>query len=129
MLNNINKSRNAKESNKTRHIDFDGHVFATVGRNHIFFSCILTKLSLWYLLFENFRDNYDQKKWFVFVPQLHFRNKEYLWNGLMNFSSRDKKKKNLKKSEKFIRSYFTSAIINDANLALICIYLVEFLRV
>jgi hypothetical protein len=47
-----------------------------------------------------------KRKWFV--PRLRFRNKEYLWNGLMsfseilNFSSRHKKKKKPEKSGKFI---------------------------
>jgi hypothetical protein len=50
-----------------------------------------------------------KRKWFV--PRLRFRNNEYLWNGLMNFSeilnfsSRDKKKNSLKKSGKFIEPF------------------------
>jgi hypothetical protein len=57
----------------------------------------------WFILFILFAT--IKKKWFV--PRLRIRNKEYLWNGLMNFSeilpfsSRDKKK-SLKKSVKFI---------------------------
>jgi hypothetical protein len=57
----------------------------------------------WFILFILFAN--IKKKWFV--PRLRIRNKEYLWNGLMNFSeilpfsSRDKKK-SPKKSVKFI---------------------------
>jgi hypothetical protein len=70
--------------------------------------CIITRLFLWYLFFENVQDNYDKKKWFV--PRLRFRNKEYLWNGFMNFSeilnfsSRDKEKQP-EKSGKFVEPF------------------------
>jgi hypothetical protein len=56
--------------------------------------CIITRLFLRYLFFENFHDNYDKKT--VVCPTVAV---QYLWNGLMNFSeilnfsSRDKKKK------------------------------------